>query len=342
MAHREVAPEQPHALHQLHRRHAMLAQRLVELDDVVGGVGDDGHSELVGRLARGAQEVEAARLHLPGREEAANAPARAAVDSLDEGQRALELLLAGRLVQGALEAAALVAHPAAGVIARAEIGANAETLHLAEERLLHPELAAELHEGRDAVAQHLGHREGGEEAIAGVRIGVRGPRVPRIAAHSRALAGHGDLQEGLTVEVRPAGIGDEAVGSAVPGMHVRVDEAGRHQSATGVDLGVDRALEAPTDMQDAVVLVHDHAVGDERVGVACEAHDPPAADECSHRQVRRALDIRRSSLCDRGRTRRRGHRARALIQPSSRLRASPFSSNRNPLPRRGRGMRTMR
>src|SRR5207244_5307935 len=113
----------------------------------------------------------------------------------------------------------------------------------------------------EAGAQNLGHGEGGEEAIAGVRIGVRGPRVPRIAAHSRALAGHGDLQEGLTVEVRPAGIGDEAVGGAVPGMHVRVDEAGRHQSATGVDLGVDRALEAPTDMQDAVVLVHDHAVG---------------------------------------------------------------------------------
>src|SRR3981081_3267116 len=45
--------------------------------------------------------------------------------------------------------------PGAGERAGPENGAKAEPVDLAEQRLLHAELAAELHERGDAVSQHL-------------------------------------------------------------------------------------------------------------------------------------------------------------------------------------------
>src|SRR5438093_10098923 len=55
-------------------------------------------SQLVGRGPGGAQQVEAARLDLARRQQAAHAAAHAAVDPADEGQRAVEFLAPGRLV----------------------------------------------------------------------------------------------------------------------------------------------------------------------------------------------------------------------------------------------------
>ena len=66
------------------------------------------------------------------------------------------------------------------------------------------------------------------------------------------------------------------------GVHVGVDEAGRHQHAAAVDLGVDAPVEPAADVEDAIVLVDDHAVGDERVAAAREADDPAATDERPH------------------------------------------------------------
>src|SRR2546428_12903760 len=62
------------------------------------------------------------------------------------------------------------------MVARAEVGAEAEPLDLGEQRFLHAKLAAELHERRGAVAQHLGHGERREQAVAGLRVGIGGGR----------------------------------------------------------------------------------------------------------------------------------------------------------------------
>ena len=69
---------------------------------------------------------------------------------------------------------------------------------------------------------------------------------------------------------------------AVAGVHVAVDEPGADEHAARVDLCVDTPVEAPADVQDAVVLVHHHAVGNERVSAAREADHPPAAHEGPH------------------------------------------------------------
>src|SRR4029077_15446628 len=69
----EVRAQEPQRLEQLDGRHPVLDENLVELDDAVRGVSDDGHPQLVGGLAGGAEEIEAARLHLAGRQEPAYA-----------------------------------------------------------------------------------------------------------------------------------------------------------------------------------------------------------------------------------------------------------------------------
>src|SRR3989442_1418511 len=120
-----------------------------------------------------------------------------------ERERAVELLAPRRLVDDALEPPLLVAHPAPGIVARAEIGAQAEPLDLGEQRFLHAKLAAELHERRGAVAQHLGHGERREQAVAGLRVRVGGARVGRGPPHPRAPARDGDLGAPPAVEDRP-------------------------------------------------------------------------------------------------------------------------------------------
>ena len=194
-----------------------------------------GIAQLVGGPAGGAEEIEAARLHLAGRQEAAHAAAGGAVHALDEVERRVEFAPAGRLVDDALEPSPLAAHPAAGVVARAQVGADAEALDLRHERLLHAPLAAELHERGDAVAQELGHRERGVKTRAALGAMLVGAEVPRIAADSRAFARHADVEEGLAEVVRPSGVRDQPVGRAVAGVHVRVDEAGSDELAGRVD-----------------------------------------------------------------------------------------------------------
>ena len=241
-----------------------------------------GMPELVGGPAGGAEEIEAARLHLARRQEAAHAAAGGAVHALDEVERRLEFALAGRLVDDALEPTPLAAHPAAGVVARAEIGADAEALDLRQQRLLHAPLAAELHERGDAVAQQLGHRERGVQTRAALGAVLVGAQVARIAADSRAFARHADVEEGLAVVVRPSGVRDQPVRRAVAGVHVRVDEAGRDELAARVDHEVGGAVEARADVDDALVFPHHDAVADQRVRAAAEADDPAAADQSAH------------------------------------------------------------
>src|SRR5262249_15832652 len=103
-----------------------------------------------------------------------------------------------------------------------------------------------------------------------------------IAAHPRALARHGDLEEGLAEVVGAARVGDESVRGPVPRVHVGVDEAGADKLAARVDLLVHRPREGSAHVDDAIVLPHDHAVADERVALAREADDPAAADEPAH------------------------------------------------------------
>src|SRR5262249_60701403 len=86
---------------------------------------------------------------------------------------------ARRLVDHAGEpAVARRADPAARVVARAEIAADAQPLHLGQQRFLHTALAAELHERRHAVAQQLGDGERPEEPGAPGGPGRLPPRTP--------------------------------------------------------------------------------------------------------------------------------------------------------------------
>src|SRR4030095_9383089 len=179
-----------------------------------------------------------------GRGEPADPPPHSSIDALEKGEGGSELAPARRLVDDPREPAPLVSHPASRVVARSEISAHAPGPRLPEQGFLPAELAAELHEGRDAVAQELGHREAREQAIARLRVRRVGAGVARISADHRALAGHGDLEEGLAEVVGPAGVGDEAMGGAVAGMDVGIDEAGTDELAPGVDLLVDGSGEA--------------------------------------------------------------------------------------------------
>ena len=109
-----------------------------------------------------------------------------ALMALDELEREIELALARGFVDDADELAALAADPAAAVEARAQIGADAELADRVEQRLLHAQLAAELDEGRDAVAQQLGDGEPRiERELVGGRV-VVGADIARIAADARA------------------------------------------------------------------------------------------------------------------------------------------------------------
>ena len=65
-------------------------------------------------------------------------------------------------------------------------------------------------------------------------------------------------------------------------VEMRIDEAGHHEHASRVDGCVSLAVESVPDVENAVVLVHHHAVGNERVSAAREADHPPAAHEGPH------------------------------------------------------------
>ena len=222
---RDVRAEQPDRVQQLDRRHTVLVHDVMELDHAVGGVNGDRHPQVCRRLARGTQQVERARLHLAGHQQAAHATVARAVHAPDERARRLEFLRAGRLVHHARQPPARVADPAARIEARPEPRAQPAALDLGQQRLLHAQLAAEFHERRGAPAQQLGDRELRVQSRA--RLGVRcvGTQIARIAAHARALARHADIEERLAVVVGPAGVADEAMRRAMPAVHVAIDEA---------------------------------------------------------------------------------------------------------------------
>ena len=223
----------------------------------------------------------------PDSVDAASAGARSAATSK------IRQTSAGCLVDDALEPAPLAAHPAAGVVARAQIGADAQALDLRHERLLHAPLAAEFHERGDAVAQELGHRERGGKKRAALRAMLVGAEVPRIAADSGAFTRHADVEEGLAEVVRPSGVRDQPVGRAVAGVHVRVDEAGRDELAGRVDHQVGGAVEARADVHDAPVFPHHDAAADQRVRAAAEPDDPAAPDHSAHGVAHRRTRLER-------------------------------------------------
>src|SRR5690242_5876556 len=128
----------------------------------------DRDAELARRLPRGAQQARYARLDLAWNEQAGDAAVAGAVHPSDERTRRLELLVARRLVHDAREPAPRITDPAARIEPRPEPGAETAALDLGEQRLLHAELAAELHERRGAGAQQLGHRERCVQARAGL------------------------------------------------------------------------------------------------------------------------------------------------------------------------------
>ena len=90
---------------------------------------------------------------------AADEAAAGAVVVVDEIQRELEFALPARLLQHPDQSAVPAGDPPAAVEARAQISARAQFGDLLQQRFLHAALAAELHEGRDAVAEQFGDRE---------------------------------------------------------------------------------------------------------------------------------------------------------------------------------------
>jgi hypothetical protein len=136
-----------------------------------------------------------------------------------------------------------------------------------EQRLLDAQLAAELDERGDAVAQQSADRQSRvEQQFVHHRV-VVGAHVARIAADPRALAGDADFQERLAEIVTRADVGDQPVRGAVTGMHMGVDEARRDQLVAGVDLAVDRALEA------LAIEQHEPYAFIDQLGVAPLAYD---------------------------------------------------------------------
>src|SRR5580704_9010988 len=116
-----------------------------------------------------------------------------ALVAFDEFERERELPLACCLVDDADELSANTADPASAVEAGPEIGSYAELPHALEECLLHAQLAPELDEGGDAVAQELGHRELRIDPQLLARRVVVGPHITGIATDPHTFARDADL-----------------------------------------------------------------------------------------------------------------------------------------------------
>ncbi len=194
----------------------------------------------------------------------------------------VEFPLARGFVQHADELAAVTTDPAAAVEARTEIGADAELADDLEQRLLDAQLAPELDECRDAVAQELCHREAGiEEQLFQHRV-VVGANIAWIAADARALARDADFQKRLAEIVPASDVGDQPVRGAVAGMHMGVDESRRDQLVACVDLVVDPALEALADEQHGVAFIDQLGVAPERMMPVGMRDQPAAGDARAH------------------------------------------------------------
>ena len=189
MADVERVRHQADLAQQLDRRHLVLADDVEHLVDVVGGMDRGRQVALLRGLRRLAHQRHRAGLDLARHQDAAHAVAVRALVALDEFERERELALARRPRRP--RATSLPpSPPTQRPLSKPgpEIGADAELADALEQRLLHPQLAAELDEGGDAVAQQLGDRELRVEAQLLARRIVVGADVARIAADPRALA----------------------------------------------------------------------------------------------------------------------------------------------------------
>ena len=260
----------------------MLADDVEHLVDVVGGVDRRRQVALLRHLGRLAHQRDGAGLDLARHQDPADAvPVRALV-AVDELQREVEFALARGFVDHAHELALVTADPAAAVEAWAEIGADAQFADDLEQRLLDAQLAPEFDERGDAVAQEFRDRPSRvEKQFVHHRI-VVGPHVARIAADAGALAGDADFQKGLAEIIPASDIGDEPVRGAVTGMHVGVDEARSDQLVTGVDLAVDRALEALAHEQHRVAFVDQLGVAPQCMMPVGVRDQPATGDTGAH------------------------------------------------------------
>ena len=283
-----VGCAEPDRVQQLDRCHTVLGHDLEELDHVVRRVDRNRHAERVRRLAGLAQQLQRHQFGGERDQNPADTPvgrARVLADEVDRRPQPASPLL---LVPVAHQTAVFPAHPVGGGVGRRQIGADAETLRFGEQRLLHRQLCAEIHEGRRAVAQQLGDRIGRRiDAAPGGRFVLVRPLDPvaGIAAVGAAAAGRQGLEEGLAEILGPPGIGDQPMGGAVAGMDVRVDEAGRNQLGSRVDLAVEVAVVVRADMDDRLVLVDHHPVTDQRMCGTGIPNHPTAANERPHESL---------------------------------------------------------
>ncbi len=276
----ERRPQHADAVEQLDRRHAVLAHDVVEFEHVVRGVRRHRQLQGIRRLARAAQQVDAHRLEFARHENAAHKSRARLLHAPGKGDRVIQPAQPGGFVHGELHPPALLAHPVPAAETRPEVAAHAESRTLPCQRLLDAQLTAVLDEGRDAVPQHL--RDGVHGVMLQLLVHARlaCAHVAHVAFDAAAFSRHADLEEGLAEIVRAPGVGDQAVRCAVPGMHMRVDEARTHELARGIDGRVDSALELRTHIEDLVALEDDLVIPVEAM-VAVAVPDHPAAPPAS-------------------------------------------------------------
>jgi hypothetical protein len=63
---------------------------------------------------------------------------------------------------------------------------------------------------------------------------------------------------------------------------VQVDKARRHQLAGGIDGAIHSPVKAPPDVHNALVFKDHHALAQDGMTSVLIAHNPAAADECTH------------------------------------------------------------
>jgi hypothetical protein len=152
----------------------VLADDVEHLVDIVGGVDRDRQIVLPRRLRgrlriRSTVQVSISR----GTRMPRTRSSMRALVARDEFQRQVEFPLARGFVQRSFELASRTADPTSAVEARAEIGADAQFADDLQQRLLNAQLAAELDECGDAVAQQLRDREARiERQLVGRRVVV--------------------------------------------------------------------------------------------------------------------------------------------------------------------------
>jgi len=220
---------------------------------------------LVGRALGRPQEIGRARVHLGRREEAAHEVAVRAVVALVELDRSREPLPTLLLVPLPLDPPAVAREPAPGAEGQPHVDAQAEIRGARDDVLTG---AADLHDGGDAAAQELGHRE----------IDAS----PRRILVLRRAADRQELEEPGVIELGIAAVLDErAVERRAADVRVGRDEPGRQDEVAGVDdlrVGSDRRGLPRADRDDAVALDDHGSVAQQAVSAAVEGDDVTGVD----------------------------------------------------------------